>query len=86
MHVFQQSVKFGAFPDKMEITKVSPIFQLKSKSISSKYRPISVFYGSLKFSKEQCIIGHIIISLKLRSYTSSLDFVLTTQQNIRFAG
>ena len=45
---FQKLIKFGAFQGKMNITKLSPIFQSKNWSTLSKYRPISAF---LCFSK-----------------------------------
>ena len=41
MNIFSHSLSTGIFPDKMKITKVSPIFKTGKKSIASNYRPIS---------------------------------------------
>ena len=48
MYVFQQLIKFGAFPDKMKIVKVFPIFKFKNKSSLSNCCPISVLASFCK--------------------------------------
>ena len=42
VNIFSQFLSTGIFPDKMKITKVSPIFKNDKKSIASNYRQISV--------------------------------------------
>ena len=42
MHVFNQSLKYGVFPEKMKIARVTPIFKTGEKYSISNYRPISV--------------------------------------------
>lgn len=54
---FQKLIKFGAFQDKMNITKLSPIFQSKIDLHYPNADQFLLFYVSLNSSKEQCVMG-----------------------------
>ena len=41
-HIFNLSIKFGIFPDKLKISKVIPVHKANSKSNMNNYRPISL--------------------------------------------
>ena len=40
MHVFRNSTNTGSFPEKMKISKVTPIFKMGKKELVTNYRPI----------------------------------------------
>ena len=41
MHVFRNSTDTGSFPEKMKISKVTPIFKMGKKELVTNYRPVS---------------------------------------------
>ena len=56
LHVFDQYLQRGIFPDNLEITKVTPSFNKGSNSEIGNYRPTPVF---LKFLRKLCAIVFI---------------------------
>ena len=76
MNIFSQSLWTGIFPDKMKITKVSPLFKSGKKTFASNYRPISVFPC---FSK----ILECILHNRLYSYLTENNTLFNTQFRFR---
>ena len=66
--IIDLSLKYGTFPEKIEIARIIPVFKSSDTSLMTNYRPISVL---LCFSKmlEMIIYNRLYISLKTIYYT-----------------
>ena len=56
LHVFNISLQTGIFPDKLKISRVTPLFKGGANCELGNYRPISVYHSPQKFLKKLCII------------------------------
>ena len=63
LHIFNQSLQSGIFPDNLKIARVTPLFKKGSNSELVNYRPISVLPC---FSKilEKIMCNHLYKNLK----------------------
>ena len=55
VHIFNTSIKFGIFPEKMKTLKDTPIFESGKEKLLKNYRPMSVLPFLSKFQRESCI-------------------------------